>query len=224
MTGPEEFTFESAYRGEVPSLGAGPKTPWSIGEPQPELAALIERGKFHGDVLDVGCGEAAISLYLAERGYTTVGVDLSPTAIELAQAEAAKRGLTNATFAVADVTDLTGYDRRFGTIVDSTLFHSIPVDAREGYLQSTVRAAAPGASYFVLVFDRAAMPEGPANAVTEEELRDVVSQYWSIDDITPARLYGVLPEGFSALPFGDLRDEPNGRKSVPGWLLSAHLP
>ncbi|MGH3675714.1 MAG: class I SAM-dependent methyltransferase [Mycobacterium sp.] len=224
MTAPEDFTFESAYRGEAPGLGAGPRPPWSIGEPQPELAALIEQGKFHGDVLDVGCGEAAISLYLAERGYTTVGLDLSPTAIELARAEAAKRGLTSATFDVADISDFTGYDRRFGTIVDSTLFHSIAVEARKGYLQSIVRAAAPGASYFVLVFDRAGMPDGPANAVTDEELRDVVSTYWSIDEITSARLHAELSEGFSALPLGDVRDEPNGRKSVPGWLLTAHLP
>jgi hypothetical protein len=68
------------------------------------------------------------------------------------------------------------------------------------------------------------MPDGPANAVTEQELRDVVSKYWAIDDIAPARLHGVLPEGFSALPFGDVRDEPQGRKSVPGWLLTAQLP
>jgi hypothetical protein len=27
MTGPEGFTFESAYRGEVPSRGVGPKPP-----------------------------------------------------------------------------------------------------------------------------------------------------------------------------------------------------
>jgi SAM-dependent methyltransferase len=224
MTAPRDFTFESAYRGEAPGLGDSPKPPWSIGEPQPELAALIEQGKFHGDVLDVGCGEAAISMDLAERGYTTVGLDLSPTAIDLARAEAAKRGLTNATFDVADISDFTGYDGRFDTIVDSTLFHSIPVQAREGYLQSIVRAAAPGASYFVLVFDRASMPDGPANAVTDDELRDVVSKYWTVDEIRPARLHGRLPEGFSVLPFGDVRDELNGCKSVPGWLLTAHLP
>jgi 2-polyprenyl-3-methyl-5-hydroxy-6-metoxy-1,4-benzoquinol methylase len=52
------------------------------------LATLIEQGKFHGEVLDVGCGEASISLYLAERGYTVVGLDLSPTAIDLARREA----------------------------------------------------------------------------------------------------------------------------------------
>ena len=118
--------------------------PWSLGEPQPDLAALIEQGKFHGEVLDVGCGEAAVSLYLAEQGYTTVGLDLSPTAIDLARREAEKRGLTNASFEVADISSFTGYDGRFATIVDSTLFHSIPVEAREGYQQSIVRAAAPG--------------------------------------------------------------------------------
>ena len=111
-------------------------------------------------------------------GFTTVGLDLSPTAIELANAEAAKRGLSNATFEVADISSFSGYDARFDTIVDSTLFHSIPVEAREGYQQSIVRAAAPGASYFVLVFDRAGMPEGPASPVTADELREVVSKFW----------------------------------------------
>src|SRR4029077_2020885 len=91
---------------------------WSIGEPQPEIAALSAAGKFHGDVLDAGCGEAATALYLAEQGFTTVGLDQSPSAIELARAEAAKRGLTNATFEVADISAFTGYDGRFGTIVD----------------------------------------------------------------------------------------------------------
>jgi SAM-dependent methyltransferase len=220
-----ENLFENAYKGEAAELGLGARPPWSIGEPQPELAALIDQGRFHGVVLDVGCGEAAIDLFLAERGFTTVGLDLSPTAIELARSEAAKRGLDNATFDVADISAFSGYDGRFGTIVDSTLFHSIPVQAREGYQQSIVRAAAPGASYFALVFDRKGLPDGPANPVTEDELREVVSKYWVIDEIRPARIHANLPEisGDLPMPFSDVRDEPNGRKSVPAWLLSAHL-
>lgn len=224
MTQPMDEMFESAYKGEAPEM-SGAKPPWSIGEPQPALLALIEQGKFRGDVLDAGCGEAAISLYLAERGFTTVGLDQSRTAIELARQEAAKRGLSNATFDVADISDFGGYDGRFSTIVDSTLFHSMPVELREGYQQSIVRAAAPGASYFVLVFDKAGMPDSPANPVTEDELRDVVSKYWTIDDIRPARIHGVFPEGFEQFfPVTDVRDEPKGRKSVPAWLLTAHLP
>jgi SAM-dependent methyltransferase len=223
MTQPADFEFETAYRGESAQFGAGVRPPWSIGAPQPELAALIEQGKFRGDVLDVGCGEAAISLALAERGHNTVGLDLSPTAIQLARREAEKRGLTNATFEVADISSFTGYDGRFGTIVDSTLFHSIPVEAREGYQQSITRAAAPGASYFALVFDKTAVPGGPINAVTADELRDVASKYWVIDEIRPARIHGNLPDDSPDLPFAGVREEPNGLKSVAAWLLSAHL-
>ncbi len=228
MTTPSEFTFESAYKGdEGPFTEAKP--PWSIGKPQPELQALIDQGKFHGDILDVGCGEAAISMHLAALGYTTVGLDSAPTAIELARAEAARRGLTTASFEVADISAFTGYDARFGTIVDSTLFHSIPVDLREGYQQSIVRAAAPGASYYVLVFDRKALPTSPEgfgpNPVTETELREIVSKYWVIDDIRPARIHGNnLPrDNQSPVRFEDVRDEPSGLTSVPAWLLQAHL-
>ncbi|KUI28223.1 SAM-dependent methyltransferase [Mycobacterium sp. IS-1496] len=225
MTNPAEM-FESAYRGDAPEF-EGIRPPWSIGEPQPEIKALIEAGRFHGDVLDAGCGEAAIALYLAERGFTTVGLDLAPTGIELARAEAARRGLANATFEVADISDFTGYDGRFGTIVDSTLFHSMPVELREGYQRSIVRAAAPGANYFVLVFDAAGVPSmGPANPVTEEELRDVVGEHWQIDEIRPARIHANFPPQVAdggEMGFTDIRDEPGGRKSVPAWLLSAHL-
>jgi 2-heptyl-1-hydroxyquinolin-4(1H)-one methyltransferase len=219
-----DFDFDPAYRGEAAEFGAGARPPWSLGEPQPELAALIDQGKIKGDVLDAGCGEAALSLHLAALGHNTVGLDTSPAAIELAKAEAAKRGLTNASFEVADISAFTGYDGRFDTIVDSTLFHSMPVELRDGYQRSIVRAAAPGASYFVLVFDRAGMPDSPANPVTEDELRDVVARYWVIDEIRPARIHANFPDGARAeFPVVDLRDEENGRKSVPAWLLSAHL-
>jgi 2-heptyl-1-hydroxyquinolin-4(1H)-one methyltransferase len=228
MTEATDFRFESAYRGESAQFGEGARPPWSIGAPQPELATLIEQGKFHGDILDVGCGEAAISLTLAERGHSTVRLDLSPTAIDLARREAAKRGLTNATFEVADITDFTGFPPgsagRFGTIVDSTLFHSIPVEAREGYQQSISRAAAPGASYFALVFDKAAVPVGPINAVTQDELRDAVAKYWVVDDIRPARLHAKARKDFFGMTnVVEVRDEPDGLVSIGGWLLSAHL-
>ncbi|MGF2951287.1 class I SAM-dependent methyltransferase [Mycobacterium sp. THU-M116] len=228
MSQPTREMFESAYRGEAPEMGEGNRPPWSIGEPQPEIAALIAAGKFHGDVLDAGCGEAAVSLYLAERGFTTVGLDQSPTAIALAREEAARRGLSNATFEVADISAFTGYDGRFGTIVDSTLFHSLPVGLRAGYQRSIVRAAAPGASYFVLAFDRAGMPaDGPVNPVTEAELREAVSPYWVVDEIRPARIHANLPDNVmknrESFVVVDTRDEGNGRKSMRAWLLSAHL-
>jgi 2-heptyl-1-hydroxyquinolin-4(1H)-one methyltransferase len=222
-----DFDFDPAYRGEAAEFSGG-RPPWSLGEPQPEIAALVDQGKIQGDVLDAGCGEAALALHMAALGHNAVGLDASPTAIKLAKAEAARQGLTKATFEVADITDFTswptGSESRFNTIVDSTLFHSMPVELRDGYQRSIVRAAAPGASYFVLVFDRTGMPEGPANPVTEDELRDVVSRYWVIDEIRHARIHANFADADRPeFPFADVRDEANGRKSVPAWLLSAHL-
>lgn len=108
MTDPTGEMFDAAYRGEAQEMGAGSRPPWSIDEPQPEIRALIDAGAFHGDVLDAGCGEAATSMYLAERGFTTVGLDQSPTAIALAREEAARRGLATASFDVADISSFTG--------------------------------------------------------------------------------------------------------------------
>jgi hypothetical protein len=49
-----DFDFDPAYRGETTEFGAGARPPWSLGEPQPEIAALIDQGKIKGDVLDAG--------------------------------------------------------------------------------------------------------------------------------------------------------------------------
>lgn len=218
-----DFDFDPAYRGEATEFGMGVRPPWSLGEPQPEIAALIDQGKIKGDVLDAGCGEAAFGLRMAALGHNVVGLDASPTAIKLAKEHAAAQGLTNVFFDVADISSFTGYDGRFDTIVDSTLFHSMPVELREGYQRSIVRAAAPGASYYVLVFAKTG-DGGPANPVTEAELREVVSKYWVIDEIRPARIHGNFPQALGPeFPFAGVRDEANGRKSVPAWLLSAHL-
>ena len=230
MTQPMDEMFESAYRGEIGQIqmGSSNRPPWSIGEPQPEIAALIDAGLIHGEVLDAGCGEADTALRLAELGFTTVGLDQSTTAIELARADALRRGLGTASFEVADISDFSGYDGRFGTIIDCTLFHAMPIEAREGYQRSIVAAAAPGASYFVLTFDSASMPtNGPVNPVTEDELREAVSPYWVIDDIRQARIHAYLPEEAIAdatdAGASDLRDEGHGRTSIGAWLLSAHL-
>lgn len=225
MADTQNFDFDPIYRGAVTEFGEG-RPGWSLDKPQPEITALIDAGLVVGEVLDAGCGEAALSLDLAGRGYRTVGIDLSPTAINLAFSQAHARGLTTAQFAVADITTLQGYDGRFDTIIDSALFHSMPISRRDGYVASMAKAAAPGARFYVLAFDRSAMPDAPEDSVapvSADELAETVAQSWVIDDVRPARhhcrLPEVLPAHFASI---DFRDEPDGLKSVAAWLLSAH--
>jgi SAM-dependent methyltransferase len=219
----EILDWDSTYREQGGFEGP---PPWNIGEPQPELAALMAAGKFRSDVLDAGCGFAELSLALATAGYTVVGIDLTPTAIAAATKAAKERGLTTASFEQADITSFTGYDGRFSTVVDSTLFHSLPVEARDDYLRSVHRAAAPGAHYYVLVFAKGAFPaemeQGP-NQVDEDELRAAVSKHWEIDDVRPAFIHAnvhPIPGAPFEFPPHD-RDE-KGRMKLPAYLLTAH--
>jgi|SRR5947209_982994 len=220
MTQPS-MDWDATYRQETPP-------PWSIGRPQPELAVLIDQGKVRSHVLDAGCGHAALSLELAARGYTVVGLDASATAVEAAAAAAAERGLMTVTFAQADVASFRGYDGRFSTILDSGLFHVLPPEKRQDYLQSIFRAAAPGASLYILAFAAAAFGDQDDNrpgprGFTETELRDAVSTLWQVDDVRPAKVYGnaaALEPSPGA--FADTEYDGEGHFMVPGFLLSAH--
>ncbi len=223
---PEVLDWDGAYRGEG-DFGGPP--PWNIGEPQPELAALIHDGKVRSDVLDAGCGYAELSLALAADGYTVVGIDLTPTAVAAATKAADERNLPNATFVQDDITTFTGFDGRFNTVIDSTLFHSLPVDARDGYQQSVLRAAAPGAVYYVLVFARGAFPvewEAKPNEVTEAELREAVGRYWAVAEIRPAFIHvnPMTPPPGSDLPIPAHGRDDKGRMKFPAFLLTAHKP
>ncbi|MGZ4529604.1 MAG: class I SAM-dependent methyltransferase [Mycobacterium sp.] len=219
MTGPS-MDWDAAYRQETPP-------PWSIGRPQPELAVLIDEGKVRSDVLDAGCGHAALSLTLAERDYTVVGLDSSATAIEAAAVAAAERGLTTATFAQADVTNFRGYDGRFSTILDSGLFHALPPEKRQDYLQSILRAAAPGAALYILAFAAGVLGDadhgGAPRGFAEAELRDAVSVLWRVDDLRPAKVYGNALASSDG-PLAHLERDDEGHFLAPGFLLTAHKP
>lgn len=220
----ELLDWDGTYREEGPFIGP---PPWNIGEAQPEFATLIDAGRIHGDVLDVGCGHAELALKLAAKGHAVVGIDISQTAIDAATATAKKRGLANATFVRADVTSFSGFDGRFSTVMDSTLFHSLPVEHRDSYLRAMLRAASPGAHYFVLVFARGAFksdsPLGDS-FVDEEELRAAVSKYWEVTEIRPAAIYSYPPQvrGYGSVAPPDVPIDDTGRMRFPAYLLTAH--
>jgi SAM-dependent methyltransferase len=64
-----------------------------------------------GKVLDVGCGAGRISLYLQDQGHPTLGIDISPKAIEVC----GLRGVKNAQ--VLSITQISSVLGPFDTIV-----------------------------------------------------------------------------------------------------------
>jgi SAM-dependent methyltransferase len=191
---PSPETFDKLYRGEPTFEGAPPPTgvPWDIHQAQPRLMELEALGGISGEVLDIGCGLGDNAIYLASRGHSVTGLDGSPAAIEEARRRAATAGVT-VTFDVADATELTGYEGRFDTVVDSALYHCLDDDGRQAYIAALYRATRPGARLHLSCFSEGNVNGliAPMGHVPESNLRDILTANgWRIDFLGPTTYLG----------------------------------
>lgn len=109
-----------------------------------------------GRSLDFGCGEGADVLWLATKGWTASGVDISSTAVKRAQAEAVKHGLSQqqARFITADLTTWST-EEQFDLVTLS--FFQAPFEfPRSETLQTAASLVAPGGH--LLAVSHAAAP------------------------------------------------------------------
>jgi SAM-dependent methyltransferase len=199
---PDPETFDKLYRGE-PVFEGGPAptgVPWDVHQAQPRLMELEALGGFSGEVLDIGCGLGDNAIYLASRGHSVTGLDGSPAAIEQARRRAAAAGVLKTTagsagvnFDVADATDLSGYQGRFDTVVDSALYHCLDDDGRQSYIAALYRATRPGARLHLSCFSDGNINGviAPMGAVPETNIRDTLTANgWRIDFLGPTTYLG----------------------------------
>lgn len=149
---PGRWAYNLLYRVGAARLQRG----WDKG-PGPELVELVESGRIAppadgGRAIDLGCGTGANILFLAERGWTGVGVDFSSVAISRASRDAADRGLApRATFLVGDVTAdrLEGADGPFDLVIVYNTLQDLLGEDRPA-LASLVRSLTEPGSHFLL--------------------------------------------------------------------------
>lgn len=74
--------------------------------PLPLFAHVEEQFPTSGTALDVACGRGRGAVWLASRGMTVFGIDVSPVAVDLAAKHAERSGFADScTFAVHDLDD-----------------------------------------------------------------------------------------------------------------------
>jgi SAM-dependent methyltransferase len=169
------------------SYTGGP-APWDTGRPQPAIVRVAAGGGFAGTVLDAGCGTGENTLHVASLGLPVLGFDVAQTALAMARAKAADRGI-GAEFIAADALHLERLGRSFETVLDCGLFHSFDGDERQAYVASLASVTGPGATLYVLCFSDDGPGTGP-HPVTREQLRAAFSPGtdWNIAAIEPDRV------------------------------------
>ena len=126
---------------------------WS-GRVNSQLAAIAPHLS-GGRALDVGCGEGGDAIWLAEHGWTVVGVDVSHTALARARAAAAERGVAgHIEFAQYDLT--SSFPEGSFDLVSACFLHSTVAMDRAAILRRAAAAVAPGGA--LLIVDHAAAP------------------------------------------------------------------
>lgn len=75
-------------------------------------------------VVEFGCGTGWLALYLAQRGYEVLGVDIAEDAVRHARAAAQARGLATAEFVAADYETFAGGGRFDYAIFHDSLHHA----------------------------------------------------------------------------------------------------
>ena len=178
--------------------------PWDVGYPQPAIARVVAAGGFSGAVLDAGCGTGENTLLVASLGLPVLGVDVAETAVEMARAKAADRGLA-AEFATADAFHLDRLGRTFTTVMDCGLFHTCDADERPVYVASLASVTEPGGTLHLLCFSDQGPDVGP-HPVSEADLRAAFAPEsgWRVDTVEPDRV----------------RTRFHGAGGAPAWLAT----
>ncbi len=177
--------------------------PWNIEEPPEVLVELVETGKVRPcKSIDLGCGIGNYAIYLATKGFDVTGVDISPTAIRIAEENAMKREV-KCDFIVADVLGgLMEVKGTFDFAYDWELLHHIFPNRREKYVENVHGILKPKSRYLSLCFSEKTPQFGGSGKYretplgtllyfsSEEELRDLFEPYFQIDELKTIHISG----------------------------------
>jgi thioredoxin reductase/SAM-dependent methyltransferase len=156
----------------------GDQPMWS-GNPNGSLVAELT-GLSPGRALDVGAGEGADAIWLAEQGWNVTATDISIAALERMSAEAGRRGLD----IESRIVDANGADA-FGRFdVVTAMYASIPRTADRRGVDNLLRAVAPGGRLLMVSHDLAPMRQ-PIDTSIESRAFDP-DAYVRVDDFVEA--------------------------------------
>ena len=192
--------------------------PWNIETPPSDLVELVDSGKVKPcKTIDLGCGAGNYAIYLANRGFTVTGMDISPTAIKIAKENAKKKG-RNCNFLVANVLGiLSEVKETFDFAYDWELLHHIFPEQRRIYVENIYKLLNPGGKYLTVCFSEKNTEFGGSgkyrvtrlNTIlylsSEDELRELFEPYFKIRELKTIIIRGRPKSHFANYAFMERR-------------------
>ncbi len=131
---------------------ASGELPWDTGHPDPLLVTFVESGGVApGRALEIGCGTGTNAIWLAERGFDVLAVDVSPLAIEKARAKLQAKTL-QCKFATMDFLGETPPSDAFDFVFDRGCFHIFDdSEERSRFATRVAKALAPSGKWLSLI-------------------------------------------------------------------------
>ncbi|MFC1522005.1 class I SAM-dependent methyltransferase [Elusimicrobiota bacterium] len=179
------------------------KIPWNIEEPPKILVDLVDSGKISPcKTIDLGCGAGNYAIHLASKGFNVTGIDISPTAIMIAQKNSQKKNV-KCCFIAADISEeLTENIGTFDFAYDWEVLHHIYPEQREKYARNVYKLLNPNGFYMSVCFSEkntnfkgtGKYRETPLGTrlyfSSEDEIRDVFEKRFNIMDLSTLQIQG----------------------------------
>jgi ubiquinone/menaquinone biosynthesis C-methylase UbiE len=146
-----------------------------------DLIAFVNDGGLSTAILDVGTGTGQIPIELCRQatGCRVIGIDLSPSMIDLGRSNVREAGFASRiSLELVDAKQLPFADGEFPVVISNSIVHHIPEPF--GVLAESVRVTAPGGAVFFR--DLLRPPDDAA-------VKRLVHLYAGHDDETQQRLF-----------------------------------
>ncbi len=126
--------------------------PWDSGRPDDNLTKLVRDESIpRCAAMEIGCGTGTNAIWLAQQGFGVAGVDISPTAIEMAREKLATTA-ADCTFVALDILEETVPGSPFGFVFDLGCFHAFDSpEERAGFAVAVAGHLEPGGLWFSLL-------------------------------------------------------------------------
>lgn len=194
---PDDQAWEDRYMNISPEA-----LPWNAGGPDPDLVCLVENSRIPvGHALDIGTGVGHDAVFLIQRGFNVIAIDISSTAIHLARENASHAGLFGF-FQEGDIREIPIEDGYVDFANDRGCFHVLDSQDRAKAVAEIHRVLRRGGLFLLRVFSdkEPPSPSPLPHRFTRKELEDLFTPRFRVLDFWEGIFEGSRkPKSYSML-------------------------